>query len=165
MPIENGIVGIYSNSGDANVEAENIPGAIETYNADNSQETEKKNDSSTNHEANLKKLQELAGPNSFLFTKVIHQLNNIAYSGQNDKWFKNYQGIIDNAHDYEREIIKVLKAAYNNDTVDEMSDNIENSSFLKGLWLTISAAKRAMVDLNNRVEKDKKKQNKQAGNQ
>lgn len=166
MPIENGIVGIYSNSGDANVEAENIPGAIETYNKDNNQETEKKDEASTNHEASLKKLQELAGPNSSLFTDIVHQLNNIAYSGQNDRWFRNYQGIIEKAHDYEREIIKVLKAAYNNnDTVNEISDSIENSSFLKGLWLTISAAKRAMIDLDKRVEEDKKKQNNQAGNQ
>ena len=86
------------------------------------------------------------------------------------------ESIVDNPthegpHQYEAEIINVLKAAYgNNENITNIENTVKNSQFLTGIWTTVSAAKRAMVDLNKRVEEDKKKQgqennqNGQAGN-
>ena len=179
MPIKDGIIGMYSNSGELDVTPQNIPGAIEAYGKQKTEEQKpeenkeenKEDQATTNHEENLKKLQELTGANGKLFTEVIAKLNDDLYSGMNDEWFNNYKALIEKTHQYEAEIINVLKAAYgNNENITNIENTVKNSQFLTGIWTTVSAAKRAMVDLNKRVEEDKKKQgqennqNGQAGN-
>lgn len=175
LPIKDGIIGMYSNSGELDVTPQNVPGAIEIYGEKKEQNQENNNEQKpeeqkpgTNHEENLKKLQGITGNDGTIFKDVVSKLNELANSGSDDSWFNQYQQLQETAHKYEAEIIEILKAAYgNSDRIQNVENNIKNSVFLTGLWTAISAAKLAMTDLNNQIESDKKnqKQNQEGNNE